>query len=190
MARSIPAVRSGTLTLVADGAEVHLIPLDSPAWWEWLALDGTTRFVFEAGPLRFNAHRKQRQGESYWYTARRREGRLHEVALSTAAALTQERLEQAAARLAYPAEPVAGAPQQREDIGPSASPQPVPILATKLFIPHPRPTLVPRPRLVARLEAGLRAPVTVLASPPRAGKTPVAVAWQPEPPAGGPGPRP
>src|SRR5260221_6920391 len=24
----------GTLTLVADGAEVHLIPLDSPAWWE------------------------------------------------------------------------------------------------------------------------------------------------------------
>ncbi len=32
----------------------------------------------------------------------------------------------------------------------------VPILATKLYIPPPRPNAVPRPRLLARLNAGLR----------------------------------
>ncbi len=33
---------------------------------------------------------------------------------------------------------------------------PVPILATKLYIPPPRPGIVPRPRLVERLNEGLR----------------------------------
>jgi hypothetical protein len=70
MAGNIPAARSVMLTLVADGSEVHSIPLDSPAWWEWLARDDSTRFVIEAGSLSFTAHRKQRRGESYWYAVR------------------------------------------------------------------------------------------------------------------------
>ena len=48
---------------------------------------------------------------------------------------------------------------------------PVPLLATKLFIPHPRLDLVPRPRLLAQLEAGLRGPVTLLSAPAGWGKT-------------------
>ena len=31
-----------------------------------------------------------------------------------------------------------------------------PLLATKLYVPPPRPDLVPRPRLIERLDEGLR----------------------------------
>ncbi len=71
-----------------------------------------------------------------------------------------------------------------------SSPQPVQLLATKLFIPRPRADLVPRPRLLARVDAGLRGPVTVLAAPASWGKTTVLSAWQAEAAASGSGTRP
>lgn len=52
------------------------------------------------------------------------------------------------------------------------------LLATKLFVPRPRPDLVPRPRLLARLDAGLdRARCTLLSAPAGAGKTSLLAAW-------------
>ncbi len=53
----------------------------------------------------------------------------------------------------------------------------IPLLATKLFIPRPRPDLMPRPRLLAQLEAGVRRPLTVLAASAGWGKTSVLSAW-------------
>ena len=48
----------------------------------------------------------------------------------------------------------------------------VPLVATKLFAPRPRPDLVPRPRLLARLDAGLDAGrCSLLSAPAGAGKT-------------------
>jgi ATP/maltotriose-dependent transcriptional regulator MalT len=52
------------------------------------------------------------------------------------------------------------------------------ILATKLFAPLP--SLTPRPRLLARMDAGLRGPLTLLAAPAGWGKTTVVSAWRAE----------
>jgi LuxR family maltose regulon positive regulatory protein len=54
-----------------------------------------------------------------------------------------------------------------------------PILATKLYIPPPRPQLVPRPRLIERLNAGLHAgrKLTLIAAPAGFGKTTLLSEW-------------
>jgi LuxR family transcriptional regulator, maltose regulon positive regulatory protein len=56
-----------------------------------------------------------------------------------------------------------------------------PILATKLYIPLPRPQLVPRPRLLERLNEGLHAgrtrSVTLIAAPAGFGKTTLLSDW-------------
>jgi len=54
-----------------------------------------------------------------------------------------------------------------------------PLLTTKLYIPPARPGLVPRPRLIDRLNAGLRAAckLTFVSAPPGFGKTTLLSAW-------------
>jgi len=51
------------------------------------------------------------------------------------------------------------------------------VLATKLFVPRARSDLVARPRLYARLDAGLEGALTLVAAPPGAGKTTVVAQW-------------
>ena len=52
-----------------------------------------------------------------------------------------------------------------------------PLLTAKLHIPPDRPTLVPRPRLTARLAEGLTRPVTLISAPAGFGKTTLVSAW-------------
>jgi LuxR family maltose regulon positive regulatory protein len=52
-----------------------------------------------------------------------------------------------------------------------------PILKTKLFIPPLRPGLLSRPRLMQRLDAGLRGELTLIAAPAGFGKTTLLSAW-------------
>ncbi|MEZ4711242.1 MAG: hypothetical protein R3A44_28850 [Caldilineaceae bacterium] len=52
-----------------------------------------------------------------------------------------------------------------------------PILATKLYIPPPRPNLVRRPRLLERLNAGLHGKLTLISAPAGFGKTTLVSAW-------------
>ena len=52
-----------------------------------------------------------------------------------------------------------------------------PILATKLYVPPPRPEAVPRPRLVERLDEGLRRKLTLLSAPAGFGKTTLISEW-------------
>ena len=54
-----------------------------------------------------------------------------------------------------------------------------PILATKLYIPRPRPNVVHRPRLIERLNDGLqRTPgVTLISAPAGFGKTTLVSEW-------------
>jgi LuxR family maltose regulon positive regulatory protein len=56
---------------------------------------------------------------------------------------------------------------------------PVSVLMTKLFVPPPRPNLVPRPRLIARLDAGLRLGhrLTLISAPAGFGKTTLVSEW-------------
>ncbi len=52
-----------------------------------------------------------------------------------------------------------------------------PLLATKLYIPPPKPDVVQRSRLVARLNAGLHHKLTLIAAPAGFGKTTLVSAW-------------
>jgi LuxR family maltose regulon positive regulatory protein len=52
-----------------------------------------------------------------------------------------------------------------------------PILATKLYIPLPRPKAVSRPRLIARLNEGLVGKLTLISAPAGFGKTTLVSEW-------------
>src|SRR6266566_2764040 len=52
-----------------------------------------------------------------------------------------------------------------------------PILATKLYIPRPRPNVVSRPRLLERLNEGLHRKLTLIAAPAGFGKTTLVSEW-------------
>jgi LuxR family maltose regulon positive regulatory protein len=56
---------------------------------------------------------------------------------------------------------------------------PAPLLKTKLYIPPPRPELVPRPRLIERLNAGIRSgrKLTLVSAPAGFGKTTCISEW-------------
>jgi LuxR family maltose regulon positive regulatory protein len=52
-----------------------------------------------------------------------------------------------------------------------------PLLTTKLYIPQSRPNLVPRPRLIERLDAGLDRKLTLISAPAGFGKTTLLSNW-------------
>ncbi len=52
-----------------------------------------------------------------------------------------------------------------------------PILATKLYLPPPRPNVVLRPRLIARLNEGLHRKLTLISAPAGFGKTTLVSEW-------------
>ena len=51
------------------------------------------------------------------------------------------------------------------------------LLQTKLFVPRPRPALVPRPHLIAALNAGLSRKLTLISAPAGFGKTTLVTEW-------------
>src|SRR5437667_535910 len=52
-----------------------------------------------------------------------------------------------------------------------------PLLATKMYIPPPRPNVVLRPRLISRLNEGLHRKLTLISAPAGFGKTTLVSAW-------------
>ncbi len=54
----------------------------------------------------------------------------------------------------------------------------MPLLTTKFYFPPARPSLVPRPRLVERLEEGLKGPLTLISAPAGYGKTTLMSEWR------------
>jgi LuxR family maltose regulon positive regulatory protein len=58
---------------------------------------------------------------------------------------------------------------------------PIPLLATKLYVPPLRPEWVPRQRLLDRLESGLRRKLTVVSAPAGFGKTTLLSEWHGSP---------
>src|SRR5512145_751937 len=53
----------------------------------------------------------------------------------------------------------------------------MPILATKFYIPIPRPKIVLRPRLVDQLNQGLHRKLTIISAPAGFGKTTLVREW-------------
>jgi LuxR family maltose regulon positive regulatory protein len=59
-----------------------------------------------------------------------------------------------------------------------------PLLETKLHIPKRRPALVPRPRLLERLDQGAKGTLTLVSAPAGSGKTTLLAEWVGKTPAG------
>jgi LuxR family maltose regulon positive regulatory protein len=51
------------------------------------------------------------------------------------------------------------------------------ILATKLYIPPPRPKVILRPRLIERLNEGMHCKLTLISAPAGFGKTTLVSEW-------------
>jgi ATP/maltotriose-dependent transcriptional regulator MalT len=184
--RRIPRVTDDWLCpLGIDGDRLPSVLVGSAAWFAWLEESSHSSFAY-AGPTgTFTARRERRQGRSYWYAYRTQGGGLRKQYLGLTAALTPERLASAAVDLAetsptetpLTAEPRAIA-ESAQPPTPTTAPVVAHLLATRLFVPRPRPDLVARSRLLDRLEAGLeRSCCTLLAAQAGAGKTTLLAAW-------------
>jgi ATP/maltotriose-dependent transcriptional regulator MalT len=180
----IPSVADGLLQGTRTGGAAGLA-VGSSAWFAWLADDAARSFSFRSPSGAYTARKERRQrGGVYWVAYRTAAGRQHKVYLGKAEDLTPERLDKVADALARRvtggAGPVGEAPPP-----PARVPGPMgqgaaglPLLATKVFVPRPRPDLVPRPRLLARLDAGLDpGRCSLLSAPAGAGKTSLLAAW-------------
>ena len=184
MARATPHITDGILTY-RDGTQEHTIAVGSSLWWQWLAAEGTTTFRFEHPLGNFTARRERKRDGWYWYAYRTRDGALQKAYLGKSADLTLDRLQEVAAVLAQrSAAPTPAAHVTRitptEAAGPlpgALAGVPDPLVTTKLALPPARPALVPRPRLMDRLEAGLQRKLTLIAAPAGYGKTTLLSAW-------------
>jgi LuxR family transcriptional regulator, maltose regulon positive regulatory protein len=185
----IPLVTDGTLQ-GTDVPETPAVVVGSPAWFAWLADDSARSFSFRSSAGDYTARKERKQrGGAYWVAYRTSAGRQYKKYLGRVADLTPEHLAEAAAALAEriaDAAPVAsdGIASSSGATGSSGSPGHMArnaaglLLATKLFIPRPRPDLVPRPRLLIRLDEGLdQARCSLLSAPAGAGKTSLLATW-------------
>jgi LuxR family transcriptional regulator, maltose regulon positive regulatory protein len=179
--KQVPSVADGLLQGSAAGGAAGLA-VGSPGWLAWLADDAARSFSFRSPAGAYTARKeRRRRGGFYWVAYRTAGGRQYKVYLGRAEDLTPERLEEVAAALAGRVAADAGTVGDGAS-GPGPSPgrgpAGLPLLATKLFVPRPRRDLVPRPRLLARLDAGLDADrCSLLSAPAGAGKTSLLAAW-------------
>ena len=154
----LPVVRDGALYIASRDA----IPVESQEWLAWV---GDARsFTFSGTAGTFTARREERSGRHFWYAYRQQRGALRKIYLGRSAELTLSRLERAALTLAD-----AGSTRSR-DATPHA--QSSPLIATKMSIPQPGPSLIARPNVVTRcLESVAARSCTLIAAPPGFGKT-------------------
>src|SRR5512133_3502141 len=147
MARTTALVDGARLILALNDASPIIV--DSPAWFAWL--EHATTFAFSSPSGHFTA-RKERQarGGGYWKAYRTSHGTLHRAYLGKAQDLTLDRLNRAATTLAAASTPAA---------------VPSTVLATKLFVPPARTNLVPRPRLLNRLQQSVQGKLTLVSAP-------------------------
>jgi LuxR family maltose regulon positive regulatory protein len=179
----IPFVEDGLLQVAAvrEGAGVAV---GSPAWFAWLADDSARSFSFRSTAGDYTARKERRQrGGAYWVAYRTAAGRQYKKYLGTVADLTPERLAEAAATLAERIAYAAGTASDSatDPSGPTdrmAQDAATLLLATKLFVPRPRPDFVPRPQLVARLDESLElGRCSLLSAPAGTGKTSLLATW-------------
>lgn len=167
MAGTTPRV-SQTYLKLPNNSRSEIIAVDSPAWYSWLEEHNVFRFEDEVGT--FTARKEPRPGGWYWYAYRRLQGKLHIAYLGRSQELTLTQLQTQARRLASSA--------AQETLPPLASAQTGDaLLLTRLTIPPARADLLPRPRLLERLEAARSYKLTLLSAPAGFGKTTLLSAW-------------
>ncbi|MDQ5853129.1 MAG: hypothetical protein M3380_13885, partial [Chloroflexota bacterium] len=164
MVRRLPAVQDGLL-LYEQAGEARSLIVESGNWYAWLADATVFAFASEHGSFTARKERASNRRGTDWYAYRRQGGQLRKIYLGKTEELTLDRLKTAAATLAGPRPTIA---QRAHDQRPTATTHPKltthnsqritssdALLTTKLAIPLPRPTLVPRPRLADQLDGSI-----------------------------------
>ncbi len=180
MLRTLSYVESGWLYQPMTSAAP--IVVESPAWFDWLERHNAFTFVDPVGS--FTAYKSTPHPDgSSWETSLTRGSRRFSVWLGPAHALTLERLQSAVRTLAAqhdPGEPPEAAPDEYFSPRTTARPGlPGALLQTKLARPRLPSDVIPRPRLLERLSAGLGGPLTLLCAPAGYGKSTLLAQWLP-----------
>ena len=179
----IPQVIDDKLILLdADGSPPSIL-VGSAGWYVWLNDVDTRSFAYHIAGGTLTARREQQHGHWYWYAYRSQHGDLHKAYLGKSEELTSTRLHDVAAML------TGGtiASTLESDIAKSAPPStiasthPTDLLMTKLYVPPTRLSMVPRPRLTNRLNAGIWSRLTLIVAPAGWGKTTLLSAWHADP---------
>jgi LuxR family maltose regulon positive regulatory protein len=177
------------------------IPVGSEAWYAWVTDQRNRSFSLSNRMGTFTARRERQRNSWYWYLYSKRDRKLYKAYLGKAEDLTSARLATVAVMLVRRADNHAEAPsnlQRPEDHQPSvpnhwangntlpvaaARDQVAPddgwdaLLKTKLAVPVARTNRVPRPTLIAQLEAAIRCPLTLISAPAGFGKTMLLYEW-------------
>ncbi len=151
------------------------IQVGSEAWHAWLSEPDTRSFAFHSAQGTLTARREHSHGSWYWYAYRTREGHLHKTYLGKSEELTLERLQEAVTLLSA---------QRATRQQPPASGTGMPslhLLTTKLSVPPVRLDMVSRPRLMERMNAAVKGPLTLIVAPAGWGKTTLLSSWHADP---------
>jgi LuxR family maltose regulon positive regulatory protein len=173
---------------------------DDEAWFLWLTAHSSFSFQGKHGQLNLLREARIRGGEGYWYAYRRQGRQMRKKYVGVNASLTIARLETIAQTFDTSAsEPMPvvshqdtfqvasdivaiatnaqiSSPVSISDHAVVVQPQ-APLLAPKLRLPRLHASLIPRDRLLARLDATLEQTLTLLAAPAGSGKTTLVRQW-------------
>lgn len=209
MARKTPTIKNNVLNIQSENNE-QTLPVEAAEWFDWLEGATTFAYNSPTGNFTARKEQVgNARGGFYWKAYRNQGGRLARVYLGKNAELTVSRLEEAAAKLnekgnsAGEKDPTANqhsltpAQNSSRKIPPDAAaikPQSEPtvaepvatgflpsLLAPKLFVPDPKPGLLVRSRLLAKLQQGSTAGLVLLSAPAGFGKSTLVAEWLAQP---------
>ncbi len=164
----------------SKGNEIQEVVPESSEWLAWVEQVSSFAFHGRNGFYTVYKERKQR-GEGYWYAYARVRGKLTKHYLGKSIDLTLMRMEQVAQKLWHT---IAETQQHQDDTPTTLKGEQTlpnlptePLLATKLFVPQPRPSVVHRPRLIQRLQRGMERTLTLISAPVGFGKSTLLSDW-------------
>ena len=183
MHRTKPTVKSGRLYQM----ERESVPIDvgTPSWYDWLEEHTSFLFVDHVGALTVRKIRTD-HGESEWKASRTHMGKAFTVSLGPSHAINLSSLQAAARRLAGKHAHIGSTTQSTAR--PAASTLPVlktattvsslsPLIRTKLYRPRSGSDVIPRTRLIERLNAALGGEITLVCAPAGFGKSTLLAQW-------------
>ncbi|MBV9614672.1 MAG: hypothetical protein JO031_04345 [Ktedonobacteraceae bacterium] len=176
MPRRAPLVSDGQLRSVAGTPGVAV---GTTEWYAWL--ENNRSFSCETSSGLMTVRKERRPGGWYWYAYRRKRGILQRVYLGGSHNVTGERLNLAAQSLdahPLPTKRRSAQAEAKEAQNSHRTRRSNILLTTKLCPPALRFNLVPRLRLMQRLDEGIERKLILVLAPAGYGKTTLLGAWQ------------
>src|SRR5947209_8713514 len=179
--RTRPMVKNGRLyPLEREGDPIDV---GTPPWYDWLQAHDSFLFVDRLGDVTVRKNGTA-PGTSDWKVSRTRTGQVFTVSLGPSHALTLSSLQAAARRLTGKQAHVGSTTLSTARPAASALPEPAagsgpvrPLMRAKLSQPRSGSDVIPRTRLLERLNAALDGEITLVCAPAGFGKTTLLAQW-------------